>query len=474
MRIAFIQFVHYEYLGIMYLSSSLKKHGHAVEVFICQGNKKSAAFVDEIAKYQPDIVAFSVMSGTEELALSIARLAKKRMNVYSIFGGPHPTVMPEIIEHDCVDCVCIGESEGSVAAIANSLAAGKFPEKVPGAWFKINGKIIKNELGVLELDINKLPRPDRSLYRDKYRSLRNRQAGFITGRGCPFHCTFCASTALMKLYRGKGPYVRQRSVPDVIDEVREVISAYDIKTVYFRDDTFILNKSWAFEFCDAYQREIGLPFSCHIRADLITEELIAALVRANCKTVSFGVETGSIRTRSLLLKKEVSDEQIINCAGLLRKNGILFRTYNILGLPGETLEDAFQTVALNARIKSDFPWCSLFQPMPGTELWEYCKTNAIFDGGTVRTQPSFFKDSSLVLKNKNEIVNLQKLFVYAVKFPVLKGVIRRAIRLRPNAGYELLFTLAHGWAYFRSNLLSVSELMQIGFMNIARYLPKKT
>jgi hypothetical protein len=85
---------------------------------------------------------------------------------------------------------------------------------------------------------------------------------------------------------------------------------------------------------------------------------------------------------------------------------------------------------------------------------------------------SFLKDSSLALKNKNEIVNLQKLFFYAVKFPGLRGLIRRAIRVRPNAGYEALFACAHAWVYFRSNMVAVGDLLTIALMNVARYLPR--
>ncbi|MDA8100727.1 MAG: hypothetical protein M0042_14010, partial [Nitrospiraceae bacterium] len=136
------------------------------------------------------------------------------------------------------------------------------------------------------------------------------------------------------------------------------------------------------------------------------------------------------------------------------------------------LADAFRTVDLNARIDADYPWCSLFQPLPGTELWDRCIAENLFEGGVPLLQPSFFKDSPIRLTNKNEIVNLQKLFYFAVKFPGLRRLIRRAIRLRPNAGFDFLFLLSHAWIYARSESLSLVDLVQIGSRNLGRYLPR--
>jgi len=472
MKIAFIQFLYYEYLGIMYLSSSLKKQGHKVEVFICPSGRNREAFIDELVAFQPEVAGFSIMTGSESAALALTRQIKDRIKVYAVFGGPHPTVAPEIIANEGVDCVCLGEAETALSEIVASLAAGDVPRRVPGAWFKIDGAIVKNEVGPLARDLETLPRPDRSLYREKYPALRGKRAGFIAGRGCPFQCAFCANHALLKLYQGKGGYVRQRPVAAVIDEILETVIGRGIASIYFEDDTFIMNREWVLEFCSVYQKKIGLPFSCHIRADLATEELVAALARAHCTVVSFGVETGNVRTRRRLLNKHVTDEQLIACAGMLRKYGIRFRTLNILGLPGETLDDAFQTIDINIKIKADYPWCSLFQPLPGTAMWEQSVAQGLFDARAARTQPSFFKDSPLLLENKNEIINLHKLFIYAVKFPSLCWVIRRAIRARPNAGFDLLFAVAHAWVYFRSGIVPLGDMITLGFMNLARYLPR--
>ena len=467
MRIALIQFVYYEYLGLMYLSSCLKRHGHAVEVFIPSSTRDT--LLTELLAYRPDAIGFSVMSGHEEAAIKLTRMIKTRANAYVIFGGPHPTHFPEIIEAPGLDCVCLGEAEATIVEIMDNLSRGHMPETVPGAWCKIGDSVIRNDMRRLEEQLEDLPRPDRTLY-NKYRLMDARRVSLIAGRGCPYSCTFCFNSKLHGLYQGKGRYVRLRPVDDVIDEIKEAAAATSAISVYFQDDTFTLNKPWLEEFLAKYQSCITLPFSCQIRADTIDEGIVKRLKDANCKVVSFGIETGNEKMRHALLKKGLADRDIIICAALLKKHGIKFRSYNILGLPGEGLEGAFQTVRFNESIGTDYPWCSIYQPLPGTELADHCETEDLRIREERRNQPSFFKSSPLRLERKNEIVNLHKLFFYAVKFPRCDKLIRAAIRRRPNALYDLLFLAGHAWTYYFSELVTFRSLFSTGTMNVQRYL----
>jgi len=70
-------------------------------------------------------------------------------------------------------------------------------------------------------------------------------------------------------------------------------------------------------------------------------------------------------------------------------------------LPGETLQEAFKTVAINREIKTDFPWCSIFTPYPGTELTEAARKEGLLDKRfTVDTIPALYLSKSL-LKQDN-------------------------------------------------------------------------
>jgi radical SAM superfamily enzyme YgiQ (UPF0313 family) len=87
----------YERLGIMHIASVLKKHHHKVKLFKTEGlpYKKIEDFID---KFSPKVLAFSTMTGEHNYYINLNSRLKKRFNLFSIFGGPHPTFFPEMIE----------------------------------------------------------------------------------------------------------------------------------------------------------------------------------------------------------------------------------------------------------------------------------------------------------------------------------------------------------------------------------------
>ena len=165
-KVAFIQNIAYEYLGLMYLSSILKERGHEVEVFIGNGNKK---MLEQVIEYNPSVVGFSCSTGLHKWSLSFAKEIKKSVNAFILFGGPHPTFFPEIINEPEIDGVCIGEGEFSLLELSANLSDGKDVSAIKNFWFKSpDGKIIKNEPRPLIEDLDRQPFPDRDLYYSKY------------------------------------------------------------------------------------------------------------------------------------------------------------------------------------------------------------------------------------------------------------------------------------------------------------------
>ena len=468
-KIAFVQNIAYEYLGVMYLSSMLKAGGHSVDVFIARGAGSGSLF-DEVAAYKPDIIGFSCTTGAHLWAVKTAAALKTRLpRAVIVLGGAHPTFFPDVIGEPGVDVVCRGEGEYALRELADRLDRGEGYHDIANLWVKRGAEVVRNDLRPLVEDLDSLPFPDRRLYPEKYRFLNKSQKAFIVGRGCPFACSYCFNHSLQQLYKGKGRYVRLRSAGNVLAEIGAVRAAGDFKVVYIQDDTFSLDERWASEFLERYRREVGLPFICLVRADLLTEALVGRLKAAGCRNVFFGIESGSPELRALVLKKEMTDAEIIAGAALLKKYKIRFRTYNMFGLPGETLEDAFKTVALNARIGTDYPWSALFQPFPGTELREYARQKGLLETEAMEFDASFFKNSHLKLKDKKEIENLQKLFFFAVKFPVLLPVIRMMVRVRLGPVYDALFLMGYMYSFRKSESITFRETMAIGMNNIRNF-----
>jgi len=472
-KVVFLQDLLYEHLGTMYISSVLKKNSHRCDIFIDGADRN---IINKCIKAKPDIVAFSITTGNQKWVLKTAKLIKNKLkDSIIIVGGPHPTYFPEIINSGYIDIVCRGEGEYAFLELANKLDQKEDITKIKNLWVKKGKKIYRNGFRRLIENLDELPFPDRELYY-KYKKLRiNPQKRFMTSRGCPYNCSFCFNHVLRTLYKDNGRYVRKRSVENVIREIEYVKNKYGIKTVYFDDDTFILDRKWVMEFLKIYKQRVNLPFICLVRIDLVTEDLIKAFKESKCKSVFFGIETGNEKLRNKLLNKNLSNKAIIRTAKLLKKYKIKFKTYNMLGLPDETLEDAMMTVKLNARIKTDYPWCSIFQPYPGTKLGDYT-----IEKGYLKEEfnyndivPYYSKSLLVNKKNINEIINLQRLFFYGVKFPFLIPLIRKLIMLPPNFIFGFLFIMGYAYTYLGSEHISIINSFKIGLESISRLFYNK-
>ena len=229
-------------LGIMTLSAILKKAGH--KTFLIPFKKEE--LFPSIEKIRPDIVAYSITTGNQKEYLEINKKIKgKFRNIYSVFGGPHPTFYPEIINEEGVDAICRGEGDIAFLEFVNKIETGKNYEKTKNFYVKKDGKIIKNEIRDLVLELDKIPFPDREIIYNKDEFLKNiKIKRFIASRGCPFQCTYCFNRQYNEIYKNKGKIIRQRSVDNIIEEIKDVRKKYPLEVVKFVDDTFAINNEY--------------------------------------------------------------------------------------------------------------------------------------------------------------------------------------------------------------------------------------
>jgi radical SAM superfamily enzyme YgiQ (UPF0313 family) len=411
-----------EPLGIMYLSSTIKKEGHETDLITSDENLEK-----KVQEYNPDFVGYSIMTGDQDFYDSINKKLKSKFDFLSIAGGPHPTFFPEALKKSSFDAICRGEGEEAIKQFLenpNSL-------KIPNFWIKRNEKIIQNPIQKLTEDLDKISFPDRDLVFKYEDILEGPIKHFIASRGCPYDCTYCFNKSFSELYLGKGKRVRFRSVDNLLEEVEQVINLSPTKVTYFQDDTFILKSDWVKEFSEKYKQRINLPFHCHTRANLVTEEIVEDLSSAGCYSVHIAAESGNEEIRTNILNRRMSDEQIYSAVGLFKKQGIKTMLQNILGLPFTTLENDIETLELNIKCQPDYAWASIFQPYPKTELGERCVKENIYTGDFSDIGNNFFDQSPLNIENKNEILNLQKLFAVTVKNPQLysSGILNKLIEL---------------------------------------------
>ncbi len=442
----------------MYLSAILKSKGHDSRIFIdVRGNN---AF-KEVIDYRPDVVGVTCTTGLHHWGVGFLRSVKAaNSRIVTVLGGPHATFCPEAAQEAGVDYAVRGEGEAAVLGIAEAMQNGGGIEKLDNVVFFREGQLTINPMGRLIEELDSIPYPDRSHY-DRYPLTRKEGSkNFIAGRGCPYKCTFCANFEYHNIYRGHGKWVRYRSHENILAEIEEVKQRYGIKFVGFSDDTLIFNRNWLLPFLEKYRERIGLPFLSTVRANLIDEELVKALKQGGCISCVFGLESGVERIRNGVLQKGISEEQIRNAAALFRKYKIQFGTYNMLGLPTETIEDAWQTVKLNAEIRPDFPWCSILQPYPGTKIHQDMEKSLGKKIASDAIQASYFTASVIDNPDIKQMENLQKLFHLAVRVPALQPAIRKLVKLPPNFFFTLIFQACYGWQLLRRSHLNLLQMFR--------------
>jgi radical SAM superfamily enzyme YgiQ (UPF0313 family) len=447
MRVLFVEKqIDYEPLGLLYLSSVLREAGHEVRLAVAAEEDPVAA----AREWRPDVVGYSVYTGSQAYYRDLNLRLKQAVEIFSVFGGPHPTYFPEFVEEPGVDAICLGEGEGAMLDLVETLQAGKPMTGLKNWWFKNNGHVERNPIRAAEDNLDVLPFPDRELlFATDAFTRRSGIKHFITSRGCPYDCTYCFNHALAELYRGKGKRLRQMSVEKVVEEVKWVQDRYPMQFVVFLDDLFIVYTDWLRELANRFPRQVGLPFFCNVRANLVTPEKIDLLKEAGCTSVGMGLETGNPELRNEILKRNLSDEQIVEASRLIREAGIQLLTTNMLGLPGGTLENDFETLALNHACRPAYANAFLYQPYPRTELGEFARNNGYVEGSLDEIDNSAWERSVLRFSSaaeKGQIENFNKLFALAVEWPWLTGLVQRLIQWPANPFFRLAYKLWKGYA----------------------------
>ena len=445
MRVLFVlNQIEYEPLGIMHLSSVLKAAGHEVRLAVAADED-----VIEIARqWQPGILAYSVWTGGHRYYLQLNRKLRQAVNAFSAFGGPHATFFPEMIEEDdLIDGVCVGEGEMALLDLANALETGSFAPTIPNWHFRVDGEIVRNAVRPYISDLDGLPLPDRALIYDKDPVTRQSKIKhFISGRGCPYDCTYCFNHALAAIYRGKGKRVRQRSPGSLCAEIRATQAAYPLEFVVFLDDTFIIFRDWLEEFAQMYPQEVGIPFFCNVRANLVDQWVVDRLKEAGCASVGMGIETGNDELRNAILKRNMSKEQIVEACLLFRRAGIHVITTNMVGLPTGGIREDWETVELNARCRPGYANAYIFQPYPRTQLGELARERGLLEGSFDDIGSAW--DHSILkfpADEKRQIENLQRLFAVAVEWPWLTPLIRWLVRWPRNPFFWWIYKLWKGY-----------------------------
>lgn len=352
-------------LGLTYIASVLEEND--IDVKIIDGSALEMSWEElekEIPNYSPDIIAVTAVTPTIKQALKTARIAKRTCpDSYVVMGGYHPTfTYNEILKNDFIDIVICGEGEYTMLELVETIENGGDLRKVKGiatSEFKTPPRpIIEN--------LDEIPFPARHLLpMDKYKVLNIKlpTGTMISGRGCPFHCSFCASSAM------HGHNLRLRSSENIVDEMEHLVSKYDAQNIAFMDDTFTFKKSRVEEICNEIkERDLDMMWGCTARVDTLSKDILKKMRDAGCITIFVGVESGNQQNLDKL-NKNITIERIKATFELTKKLGVRTIASAVLGMPGDTRESIERTIKFVKGLNPSYAIFSLATPYPGTDFY---------------------------------------------------------------------------------------------------------
>lgn len=439
-RIAFCQEVMVEYMGFMSMSAALKAAGHEVEVFI-DLYLGEQTIIDQIKGFNPDIVGFSVLTPSVPWACDLARRIKKELPVITVFGNVHAILNPEqMIATDGVDVVCTGEGETPLRRLADAIDSNLAIESINGLWLKSDGKVVRNPAEKALVDMDAQPDIDRGLY-NKYRFFRTSPyLRVMTGRGCPFRCSFCTNTVLMDHFGGAQSYIRKKSPEAAVAEIRRLIENHPgrVRHIFFIDEVFWVKNEWLREFLQRYRQEINIPFTANFRFGGITEEDIRLLASAGATGLAVATETANESQRRGLLNKPVKNQHILQVVDWLHRYRIPFASSVFFGLPGDAVQDHIDRLPFFRTIAPTYLWTTFFQPYPGLPMVEDPQVKPLIKAD-LEYQLTSHQDLCLEVEDSRRLVRLKKVYFLMMKFPKLERPLLALVNSRIPLLCDLLF-----------------------------------
>jgi anaerobic magnesium-protoporphyrin IX monomethyl ester cyclase len=374
-------------IGLASLASVAEAAGHRVRILDAglEGDP-ATALRQACAADQFDVAGVSCMSVEFLGGLETAGILREvSPATHIIFGGQHPTIMPErVMQSECVDSVCLGEGEDIWTDFLDRMSRGEDLEGVSGLWFRHDGSVVRNPSRGTFVDVDALPMPayhrlDIERYFDldfvRFPTVDRRAIQIFTSRGCPYRCIYCHDL-FGKRFRGRSPL-------KVWEEIKHLHDAYGIREFMVEDDIFNMDLERAKQICDlviASGLSLGFQFGNGVRLERFDEELMRKLAQAGTHHMAIAVESASDRIQKLI-KKNLRLTRLNDVLGWARSNGIETLGFFMLGFPGETVREINQTIRLACRSHFDEALFSIATPYAGTELNDMVRSSASYEGG---------------------------------------------------------------------------------------------
>ena len=362
--------------GLAYVAAALLKAGHQVEVY----NQDLHHYPDQhltqfLNQNHFDAVGVGVIAGYYQyrklLALSKAINESKHRPFYMI-GGYGPSPEPEyFLQRTGADAAIIGEGDLTVVELMEAVAGHLSLDQVRGIAFREGDGVVVNSRRELVQDIDSLPRPAYHLFpMEIYRLLRMpncRPTDFVlpllSGRGCPFKCTFC--------YRMDEGF-RARSNEAIIEEIEFLKQVYGVTYIAFSDELLMSSLERTASLCEDFiKADLGIIWGCNGRLNYSRPELLRLMKNAGCVFINYGIE--SLDDQVLRnMKKGLTTDQVIRGVEATLEVGITPGLNVIFGNLGDNRETLQKGVDFLIKYYDDGAQLRTIRPVtpyPGSELY---------------------------------------------------------------------------------------------------------
>ena len=387
-----------EPLGLLYVAASLEASGYIVKMLdssaegynnivdIGGGYIRYGLDDQEVLKrikdFMPDVVGVSsLFSARIQETLKVCRLAKQAGDITVVVGGLHPSLYPsDILNDPNVDYVIMREGEYRLV----KLLEGRLD--IDGIAYRKDGHIAINPPTSRIEDLDNLPFPARHLVdMERYFDIavpyapffrNNRVVQILTSRGCPGMCNFCSTVNYW------GRKYRKRSVDNIIREIQLLKDKYNIGEVQFVDDNITADPRRAKElFRKIKDLNLHWCFPSGLKVSTLDEEMLRIMGESGGYQISMAIESGSPRVLKEIIHKDVDLKKVANLVDKAHENGISVHLLFMVGLPGETKEEIYQTLDFPCKIKADSISFFIATPLPGSELFDYSMQKGYLEGG---------------------------------------------------------------------------------------------
>lgn len=369
----------YAPLGILYLSSYLKRAGFSVGVF----DSTFATLPDfeqRLRDTRPSVVGLYTNLMTKFAVLRMIRLAKAA-GAYVVLGGPEPPYYAREYLERGADVIVRGEGETALEDLIPHLikhgVAGL--EAIAGISFLgDDGSVIETPPRLMISDLSANPWPDREAidldaYLTTWKTHHGRSSvSVIHARGCPYTCTWCSHSVY-------GNTHRRRTPADAADELLWIKERYNPDQIWYADDVFAINRRWFFQYADELdKRGVRIPFECISRADRLDDQVVARLAEMGCYRLWNGSESGS-QTILDAMKRKVEADDVRAKTRLLQQHGIETGMFIMLGYEGENIRELDETVAHLKDANPDVFLTTVAYPIKGTPYYTEVEDRILSD-----------------------------------------------------------------------------------------------